>query len=469
MAASSSALASARCFLSTQRPASSACLALSAVASPFRSPWDAVRRVQLRHYGEAPATSRETNPWVDRRLEQQKDLASRGGREYMNVFGNQERSQQIAEVSYGDNRLGMLDQEQRQILWRMKDHMLANEPQKALDLYATVAEPDPRLQDSALRACVKMQDATGASHMFRSISNPTIFSYNTMIQFLGRLRRTRDIESLWSEMMERGVKPSHITYTHMMFAYGLVYESQKVAQLLNEMEAAGLTITEVEFGAALGAYGKSGAKEMAAELIQRMDASGVQAHLGHLTSWIVSHSASKDEAGAQKAFDDVLRRGLKPDVVCYTAFVSCMSGPGFFQRIQEVKGRMEAEGLTPHGYFYNQILRAALEDGEAGTFEAVLAEMEAKGIEQNRSTRSTIARQQAAVHQKMLDQPISEWNAASASAASTSTAAPPEAPPAAEAPLPPGWAQATDPASGKSYYWKTADPASTTTWDRPVA
>lgn len=36
-------------------------------------------------------------------------------------------------------------------------------------------------------------------------------------------------------------------------------------------------------------------------------------------------------------------------------------------------------------------------------------------------------------------------------------------------PLPPGWREATDPTSGRSYYWKDNSPALTTTWERPVA
>eukprot|EP00931_Biecheleriopsis_adriatica_P067736 TRINITY_DN41801_c0_g1_i1.p1 TRINITY_DN41801_c0_g1~~TRINITY_DN41801_c0_g1_i1.p1 ORF type:complete len:315 (+),score=68.42 TRINITY_DN41801_c0_g1_i1:31-975(+) len=34
-------------------------------------------------------------------------------------------------------------------------------------------------------------------------------------------------------------------------------------------------------------------------------------------------------------------------------------------------------------------------------------------------------------------------------------------------PLPPGWCQHRDPASGRFYYWREADPAGSTTWERP--
>ncbi|CAE8590140.1 unnamed protein product [Polarella glacialis] len=34
-------------------------------------------------------------------------------------------------------------------------------------------------------------------------------------------------------------------------------------------------------------------------------------------------------------------------------------------------------------------------------------------------------------------------------------------------PLPVGWSENTDPASGRSYFWKQADPSRTTTWKRP--
>lgn len=38
---------------------------------------------------------------------------------------------------------------------------------------------------------------------------------------------------------------------------------------------------------------------------------------------------------------------------------------------------------------------------------------------------------------------------------------------AALAPLPAGWSECVDPASGKSYYWKEENPTGTTTWTRP--
>lgn len=57
---------------------------------------------------------------------------------------------------------------------------------------------------------------------------------------------------------------------------------------------------------------------------------------------------------------------------------------------------------------------------------------------------------------------LSEWQQLRPQESAESQAAP-----EAEAALPDGWQSTLDPSSGQRYYWHVADPAGTTTWERP--
>merc|ERR1711924_299027 len=141
-----------------------------------------------------------------------------------------------------------------------------------------------------------------------------------------------------------------------------------------------------------------------------------------ITSIIVSCAMSKDEQKAREALDDLRKRGFRPDVMTYTALISCLDGPAALTKAEIIFQEMRSEGIEPNTFAYNSVLQLALESSDRTRFPAILQEMDAKGIQRGRAT--------AALEERYSALPDVSQS------------------------LPQGWQSTLDPTSGRYYYWK---------------
>ncbi|CAK0884291.1 unnamed protein product [Prorocentrum cordatum] len=322
-------------------------------------------------------------------------------------------------------------------LLRQREEFQGTRWEEALARLAEVADPDPFVRTAALDACCKAWKLPQARALFEEMGTKTVVAYTTLLALLGRLRRIQEAEQLFEELKQSGLRPDAATFTALMVGYGSVHDSSAAARVLEDIEAAGFRLGQVEFGVALRACGKAGDKELAGELLARMDAQRVELNVGHVTSAVVSCARSKDHATAIDFFDQLRRRGMVPDNIAYTSLATCHEGPDAAQRLEALAGEMRQASVQPDAFFYDQLLRVALADADAARFCSHLAELDAAGLRRTSTTAGYVQE----YRERLLP---------------------------AGAPLPPGWLQAEDPATGRSYFWHEADPGGTTTWERPA-
>lgn len=313
---------------------------------------------------------------------------------------------------------------------------------------------------TVLRACTRTFQSAQAWQAFRDLRDKHTAAYNLMLVMLSRTGHLHQVEELVQEMRAGGVPLDAASFTSTMTAYGSAGDTVGVMRVLSEMEAAGLKLTEIEFGAALGACGRNGDTARAKELFAMMREREVPSHVGHYTSLITSCRHSED--AAREAWSDMRARGIVPDVVAYTAFASCMSAPHALGKVRELLGEMRAAGIQPHAFFYCELLRAASNDEDDEAFIQTLQEMDQGGVPRNRRVGILIE-----MHRRRMENLQGERHAQHrAHEGVDGPAARPLAQP--PMPLPAGWAQAVDPGTGKTYYWREADPSGSVTWERPV-
>jgi len=317
--------------------------------------------------------------------------------------------------------------------------------QEALVLFSTVPEPDAKLRTAALAACARSMELGAAQRLFEELPVRTVPDYNTMLSLLGREQRIGEVEELLGEMKEQRLEPSATTFGCLINAYGMMRNMQAAMRAFEDMLLAGFRPSASTYASVLAACARTGDKEQASDILARMDAACLEPNLGHFTSLIASCAQSKDEARASAALAEMQRRGIRPDLVTYTGLMGTYAGPGALARAEALLREMRGACLVPDTFAHNQLLQVALQCGEAERCQQLLAEMDAAGVPRNRETHVR-ARQ------------LRELEEAGAR----------EQGPAAEGEaLPAGWQTTVDPASGQPYYWRVADPASTTTWVRP--
>lgn len=421
---------------------------------------------ELPRRGSGAAGFSSEASWMERRA----SLDEMDGRERFGMGAIRERQG----IPHVNQFLGPVSPEERELAAEMRALAKSRQWEQAIALFSTVQEPGPHLLYSALFACTKAFQVEGAWKIFNEWQSRPLPAYNLMVSMLSRTRRVHEVEHLWQELQRQSLEPNSVTYTSLMTAYGTVGNSQAVLRVFAEMETKGLPITEVEYGSAMAACGKSADFAKASELLQRMDMSRIEPHIGHFTSLMLSCASTGDEARARGAWHEMQRRGLQPDVVAYTCLAACLSGQDAWASAQALRGEMEAAGLRPHVFFYNELLRISDAAGEAEAFQRLLREMEETGVVRNTKTEHRIATHQRSLQMQERER---EWeqragggfpgDRGGGGGGFESRMARTAHPAAGVIPLPAGWYEATDPGTGRSYYWREDDPHGSVTWERP--
>lgn len=332
--------------------------------------------------------------------------------------------------------------------------------EEALHVMALQPEPNPVLRSVAVDACVKSMQSEAAWRVFNDMPEKTVPAYNSLLFLLGRQKKIASAEGLVAQMKDESLSPDFVTYTTLMSAYGASHQVDDALRVLGDMKAAQMPVDRITYGAAMSACAKAGEKDKVKDLLAEMDTMRVQADISHLTSLVVSCARSKDEPRAREAMQELQQRNVTADTIVYTAFIGCLSGNdrSLIEKAEAVLKEMKDLQVLPDTYAYNAVLKAAGDCCASDRFEAVLGELEASGLAKNQETSVVMA------NMRRAEARASEWQNSMAEEKASMT---PQAVP--EAALPEGWAQALDPASGRAYYWKQADPAGSTTWERPVA
>lgn len=324
--------------------------------------------------------------------------------------------------------------------------------QDALAILAEAgADAGPKLRTAALTACADSMELRRGRIIFQEMPVKVVPACNAYIMLLGRMRQREELADLLSLMREQQLRPTEITYGCLMNAYGLLRDMAGAMKALKDMRAEGMKPSLITFGNILAACAKSGEKQQAVALLRDMEVERLVPNLRHYTSIVASCSRSKDEGLAREMLQEMRQRNLEPSVMTYTSLVGCLSGPGAQDRAAAIQREMAENNVVPDMFFFHELIEVSLNAGNAQRCRELLDQAAGQGLADTKET----ALKRHRINELERDQV----------AASTAATAP-----AATIPqglLPQGWSQARDPASGLDYYWQEANPAGTTTWERP--
>jgi len=325
--------------------------------------------------------------------------------------------------------------------------------EEAVHLMSLEAEPNPIFRTAVLDACVKSLQQRAAWQVFNEMPMKTTAAYNSLIALQGRLKQIEVAEDLLHKMRDNGLQPDFVTYTTLITAYGTVHDVEKALATLERMKAEGMQVDRVAYGAAMSACAKAGDKDSTWKLLGAMDEARLETDITHLTSLIVSCARTKDEARAREAFPEFSKRGIALDSIVYTSFIHCLpvTGKQAVDAAVEVLKEMKGRAILPDTHTYNAAIRVAVTCEAEDRSRELLAEMESAGFQPNRETEFI----------------LSGGNNFYRGQDQQALSSPGDVAAASQPALPPGWASAADPSTGRSYYWREADPAGSTTWERP--
>jgi len=363
------------------------------------------------------------------------------------------------------------------VAFQVRDLATDRKWQEALELFAAVSEPSQLLRLQLLRACTRSFQVRQAWQVFQEMQVRELPAYNLMICMLCKQAKYIDqVRGLVQEMRSQSLQPDGITARCLMTAYSHAGDAEGAVGLMAEMESRGMPVTKEALSCALIAHCKSGDHAKARELLSTMDSMHLHPTSEDLTYYISAYTQSQDEEGARAALAELRKRGLRPIRLTYTRLAGCLSGPEAFRKVEALLTEMRAEGIEPHLLFFKMFLRAATMSEDPADILKVLREMDSRGIfrdvpPMHELTPGAAAAQKGALQEACTSNDIRDLTRVLhqmyAAGSSSALGGSPGALPAAEQPLPAGWQQALDPTSGKSYFWREADPNGSVTWERP--
>jgi pentatricopeptide repeat protein len=363
-------------------------------------------------------------------------------------------SRSIKYVSHGLDPPRPVSLEEKNALQELQRLGRAGKWAEALLLYGTVPEPGIYLQTSVLDACAKSLQLDQARKLFNTMRPLTVATCNVMVLLLGRMEQIHEAKILIEEMRQAHLQPNEVTYVGLITGFGMIRDAEATVAVLDQMRKEGLAVREPAYGAAMSACAKAGAKDQVVQLLAEMDERKLEPDVRHFGSLLTAYARCRDEQAAHDTFAEIRRRGLKPGVVAYTSLMASLSGPDALAKAEALIQEMEREGIKLDTFAWNNVLGKALEVRDSAGFRRILAQMDANGIEHNRQTVLRITDCEA------LD--------AEENALGTSNRLKPPSLSQGSPPLPQGWCEHADPATGRSYFWMEADPHNTVTWNRPT-
>lgn len=215
------------------------------------------------------------------------------------------------------------------------------------------------LHNAVLTACAKGHDPTAAWNLWQSMDEKNIVSYSIMIGILGASLQIEKAESLWAEMLDRGLQPNVLTYTTMINAYG---QSSKVDQALGIFDQlkASCTADGMAYLTAMSGCARVGDYERTRNLFVEMTTAGIKPESFHFNSLITACARNRYADVADTIFRSMPQYGLTHRVEDFTALISCCISE--VDRCRKILEELRSAGLQPTKFTLQEVVQAELEE-----------------------------------------------------------------------------------------------------------
>jgi pentatricopeptide repeat domain-containing protein 1 len=192
--------------------------------------------------------------------------------------------------------------------------------------------------------------------------------------------------ALLADMQHLGLKPSLITYGSALTACSTAGRGEQALALLQQMQhSSGLLPDARCYSAVISALGKAGMWREALQVLTAMQQPLTLTVVQPLGTTVGTRNGKTEAAttgtgpaaaaaagttASAATTSTVSRKGIKPNIVCYTAAITALARAGEARRALQLFSSMQTSGVSPDRLAWNAVLSAC--EGEGGQwFEAL--------------------------------------------------------------------------------------------------
>eukprot|EP00928_Gymnodinium_smaydae_P063848 TRINITY_DN47328_c0_g1_i1.p1 TRINITY_DN47328_c0_g1~~TRINITY_DN47328_c0_g1_i1.p1 ORF type:complete len:400 (+),score=49.18 TRINITY_DN47328_c0_g1_i1:41-1240(+) len=313
-----------------------------------------------------------------------------------------------------------------------------------------------------------------AKAAFDSIPQKNTIVYGAIITAASRCQRYSEGMKLFEELRSGPLECNSACYGSALVILSNQGRLEETRGLVAEMQALGMDVRSATVVTALlNASAVSGNVAATKEQLETFSREGVALNHTYYGCLIKACREAGDPAEAWQALKQA-RTSAEASIVHYTMVLGACSRAIVAGRmttddaddyVVRITQEMDEHGVERDSYFLEELVRVLLGGSD-------IRDVDSYSLTEERAKKALAALDSGVAAGLRLTRLLGNLYAnlkgmTASRPASEGSALPPLRSASAGSALPAGWCTAVDPTSGASYYWKSADPAGTSTWQRP--
>lgn len=192
-----------------------------------------------------------------------------------------------------------------------------------------------------------------------------VIHYNIMLRILGKARKWHHVESLWDEMMSRGITPVNSTYGTLIDVYSKGGLTEEALHWLDRMNKQGMEPDEVTMGVVVQTYKKAGEFKKAEQFFK---------------NWSLGKTLKDEGKTSEPTATSAVESASQPHVCLssytYNTLIDTYGKAGQLREASDTFAWMLREGIIPNTVTFNTMIHICGNHGQLEEAASLMQKME---------------------------------------------------------------------------------------------
>ncbi|KAL3521823.1 hypothetical protein ACH5RR_014657 [Cinchona calisaya] len=211
--------------------------------------------------------------------------------------------------------------------------------------------------------------------------NKEVILYNVTLKVFRKCKDLDKCEKLFTDMIERGVKPDNVTFSTLISCARLSSLPEKAVEWFEKMPAFGCEPDDVTYAVMIDAYGKAGNVDMALSLYDRARTEKWRIDAVTFATLVKIYGTAGNFDGCLNVYEEMKALEIRPNLVVYNSLLDAMGRAKRPWQAKNIYRDMINNGFEPSWGTYAALLRAYAKARYGEDAVSVYREMKQKGLE----------------------------------------------------------------------------------------
>ncbi|KAG9290488.1 hypothetical protein G9A89_002463 [Geosiphon pyriformis] len=220
---------------------------------------------------------------------------------------------------------------------------------------------------------------------------PERISYDHLILLCGRNGRKEEAQRIFKDMLLLNGHPNAFSFAHILQACSNAGDLNACRKYFEEMENYNIEPNAVHYTSLISICGRQDKIDVAGTYFYNMIVNQRAPNLKTYTALMAAWTRNlKYAIMAPRIFDKMKEKGLKPDVVAYTALIHAYTKALRFKEAMTIYQQMLKDNIEPNAYTFTVLIKAFTDSGQNEYAGQIFSKMQEQGIKPTLHTYCTL-------------------------------------------------------------------------------